>query len=160
MCLQEILLFVVLQRGKHRAVVHPVTVHDGVKAAEIGRAAAVHENRADCAAVLVPGMCQIIVVVRALHQRIGNLGARNGNPADDITVDLLQSRQVHLLQRLCIWVGRRSGFGFGLRFLLRRCIQLVRQRPRCTRRRQYREQYGASTGRRRLRQPCTVVDHD
>lgn len=38
MCLQEILLFVVLQRGKHRAVVHPVTVHDGVKAAEIGRA--------------------------------------------------------------------------------------------------------------------------
>ena len=159
MCLQEILLFVVLQRGKHRAVVHPVTVHDGVKAAEIGRAAAVHENRADCAAVLVPGVCQIIVVVRALHQRIGNLGARNGNPADDITVDLLQSRQVHLLQRLCIWVGRRSGFGFGLRFLLRRCIQLVRQRPRCTRRRQYCKQYGASTGRRCLRQPCTVVDH-
>ena len=96
-----------------------MTVHDGVKAAEIGRAAAVHENRADCAAVLVPGVCQIIVVVRALHQRIGNLGARNGNPADDITVDLLQSRQVHLLQRLCIRVGRRSGFGFGLRFLLR-----------------------------------------
>ena len=120
MCLQEILLFVVLQRGKHRAVVHPVTVHDGVKAAEIGRAAAVHENRADCAAVLVPGVCQIIVVVRALHQRIGNLGARNGNPADDITVDLMQSRQVHLLQCLCIWVGRRSGFGFGLRFLRRR----------------------------------------
>ena len=97
-----------------------MTVHDGVKAAEIGRAAAVHENRADCAAFLVPGVCQIIVVVRALHQRIGNLGARNSNPADDITVDLLQSRQIHLLQRLCIRVGRRSGFGFGLRFLRRR----------------------------------------
>ena len=116
----EGLTAVILERGEHRAVAHTMAVKNGVEAAKVGRTTRVKKNRADRAAHAVPCVGEVIVVVRTLHERVGNRGIRNGNPADYVRVDRLQGRQVDgsrgAFHRGLRRGGRFHGGGFGSRF--------------------------------------------
>ena len=106
-------VIIVFQRREHRAVIHAVTVNDGIEAAPVGGAARVHEDRTDGAAAAVPCMREVVVVVRALHERIGDRGIRDGQPAEHIGVHRLKGSKVDACERVCLRLGR--GFGRRLR---------------------------------------------
>ena len=96
--------FVLAQGAEHGAVVHPVSVDDGVEVAQIAAVPIVHEDGPHGVLPAPPGVVKIVAVVRPLDHGVGHPGAGDEDPAQHVRVLLPQGGEVHVFQRLGVGV--------------------------------------------------------
>lgn len=81
--------------SEHAAILHVMTIYNGIKALKILLHPAVHEQGAAAAPLLVEARMEVGVVVRSLNHRIVDHGALLVQPALHIRIHLLQRLPIH-----------------------------------------------------------------
>ena len=106
---EKLTVGVIADVGEHGAVVHAVTVQNGVAVGEGPAVAAVGEDAARPVGLAVVQVGQVIVIVAAQHHGVVDVGILQINPCHHIVIDCGKAREVHF--RPDRVVGDGCGFG-------------------------------------------------
>ena len=131
MCFIIIFLSVILQTCKHGAILHIVTINNGVKIGKISGIACFHKDGAGFIFLTAEGVGQIVNIVRRMNHRITDFGSWNLNPANGFVIDLFQRSKINTL---FFW---GSGFGRFFWCIIRSVIRRRRSLIRCFRLREH-----------------------
>ena len=96
MLVKEFLLFIFIKVCKHCAVLHMMSVNNGVPVGKACVVSEIQEYTAGSIPLAAEQVLQIIAVILSLYNRIVDLRSFNVDPSNDVRVDLTQCSKIHL----------------------------------------------------------------